>query len=277
MKISTPVFLVLFQLFFILLYIGETLLGLTSIHIFSTPIMIVIVIAISLILFVRLWRMNVIEMNRQISFTESTLEREFQLLVSTVKSDRHDLNNHLTVIVGLIQLGKFDQASRYIHNLIGEIQINNKILLINNPILASVILANLNRFQGANIKLEFNIRSEKITELISITDFVRLLTNLLDNAYEEVAGMIEPQRVVSLDIFETNSGAALTISNSTTKEQFDTKLIELKQTTKGNRADRGYGLFIIREIVNKYNGMIEIGVHNHTFKVEIFILKEEIY
>lgn len=269
MKIYGAIFLVLFQILFLLLYVADYILNAKSLIIFDTPITLIVVILVSISLFIYLWVMNIKETEYKVAATESVLKDEFNLLVSSVQSDRHDMNNHLAVVSGLIQLKKNEQADEYIRNLIGDIEVNDHALAIHDPMLAALIYAKSNRFRRSNISFYVKIESNQITSILSTTDTVRVLTNLLDNAFDEVSMMPNDFRVVRLQLRQSNDELELTVTNSTRLTSFDNKLIDGKKTTKSQTGTRGFGLGIIKEIVKKYDGYSSYTVVGGMFKATL--------
>lgn len=269
MRIYGAIFLVLFQILFLLFYLGDFILNVKGLNIFDTPITLIVVILVSISLFIYLWVMNIKETEFKVAATESILKDEFNLLVSSVQSDRHDINNHLAVVSGLIQLKKNEQADEYIRNLIGDIEVNNHALAIRDPMLAALIYAKSNRFRRSNISFDVKIESNQITSILSTTDTVRLLTNLLDNAFDAVSIMPNDFRVVQMQITQSDDELQLTVTNTTRLTFFDNKLIDEIKTTKSQRGTRGFGLGIIREIVKKYDGHSSFAVLGDMFQATI--------
>lgn len=256
------------------MYIGEEYLSVESFHIFSTPLALILIIAVSLGLFINLWLMNLKVINRKLALTESVFEKQFKSLILSVQSDRHDMNNHLTVISGLIQIGKFESAKEYVNNLVGEIIINNKAIMLKNPTLAALIYSKYNRFRQSNVQLDIQVHSDLIVHCLSTTDVVRLLTNLLDNAFDEVSNLSGDERTVWLELSETDESLMLEVCNSTMSSGFNSKLLQAKESTKSSTGDRGYGLSIVQEIVKKYEGEITVNVVNNRFHVVITFPKK---
>lgn len=213
------------------------------------------------------------EEKRMITFTEETHKEQFEALVTSVRSDRHDLNNHLTVIAGLIKLENYSAASDYICGVVGDVKINNQVLSIKNPILSAMLFVMMSKFQKEQVPFALTISDESITDVLSTTDLIRLLTNLLDNAYEATRKLAKGEQQISLDMSITNNAHLLEVTNSC-KHRFHSKFLEAGYSTKLNK-NSGFGLEIVQEITKKYDGNLSISVKNSliTFKISLPIKK----
>ena len=163
MRKTLPPIILLTQMVFLTAFIIDTMSGSYVIRFMNAPITIMVVLISNIVLFANVWVVNREESRRKIMETETILQDEFHSLVSSVRSDRHDMNNHLTVISGLIKLKRNDRANEYIQKLIGDISINNQILQITDPVLASLIFAGYSKFNAANIQFEVEITTSSIS------------------------------------------------------------------------------------------------------------------
>jgi sensor histidine kinase regulating citrate/malate metabolism len=174
-------------------------------------------------------------------------------------------------------MGKYEQAKAYVNDLVGDIQVNNKAIMIQHPVLAALIYSKFTRFRQSNVDFDINIQSDAIVEHLSITDSVRLLTNLLDNAFDEVSNLIREERKVSLELSEVGRAFTIDVSNPTHLNGFNQKLFQTNQTTKSSGGNRGYGLSIVQDIVKKYSGQINVRVENNVFQIIVSIPKKGEY
>lgn len=199
------------------------------------------------------------EENRIIQFTESTHEEQYQALVTSVRSDRHDLNNHLTVVAGLIKINNYTSAANYIDEFIGEVKLNNQFLTIKHPVLASILFSKTELFKNQRIPFQINIKSETLTTKITSTDLIRLISNLLDNAYEATIELPKEAQKVVFEMIEDNQHFAIITRNTSKHKEVDNRFLHAGYSTKtSEKKVRGYGLPIIKEITHKYGGALSI-------------------
>jgi two-component system, LytTR family, sensor histidine kinase AgrC len=256
------IIVILFQLLLSFLSFGSFYIMKETPLILGVPSSMILLILLNIVsLFIIAWIYKK-ETSRRIQLTEHTHEKEFHSLVTSVRSDRHDFNNHLTVISGLLKIGHYRETENYVKDLIGDIQVNNQVLQITNPILASVLFTKMERFKRNQIVTTLTILSEDVTNILSSTDFIRLMSNLLDNAYEATMELPVEQRRIFLEMKKINEKHIIEVKNSSTLENFDETFFEMEHSTKQseNSRNRGFGLSIIKEITDKYNGELKVTI-----------------
>ncbi|MBB5174193.1 sensor histidine kinase [Texcoconibacillus texcoconensis] len=239
-----------------------------ALDIIGVPIHLIFVILLNILSLYILGKIFKHEEKRKVYNAESTHVKEFRSLVTSVRSDRHDLNNHLTVISGLMKMKNFDAADKYIQEMIGNININNKALKIKNPILSSMLYSKMDKYQRAGIPFSVNIANEEIETILSSTDLIRLISNLLDNAYEATLKMPNAERKIELEITKVNETVKLIVKNTSTIKEITEYHFKIGYSTK-SKSDRGYGLAIIQEVTEKYNGFLEVDTKDNVVSIEI--------
>lgn len=85
------------------------------------------------------------------------------------------------------------------------------------------------------------------------SDTVEVLTNLLDNAIEGACRCTD--RHINVDIKADKMTRMTIINSKDDKLEIDEKVIK---TTKRNDREHGFGIPVIKEIVDKYNGKISM-------------------
>ncbi|WP_179295462.1 sensor histidine kinase [Bacillus sp. FJAT-45350] len=269
MNFVTLVLIILIQLLLVFFAI-ISIAGLkdNALDIIGVPIHLIFVIVLNILSLYILGKIFKREEKRKVYNTESTHVEEFRSLVTSVRSDRHDLNNHLTVISGLIKIKNFDAADKYIQEMIGDININNKALTIKNPILSSMLYSKMGKYQKAGIPFSVNIANEEIETILSSTDLIRLISNLLDNAYEATLKMPNEERKIELEIVKVNDTMKLIVKNTSILKEITENHFKIGYSTK-SKSDRGYGLAIIQEVTEKYNGFLEVDTTGNIVSIEI--------
>ncbi len=104
----------------------------------------------------------------------------------------------------------------------------------------------------------------------------RLLGNLIDNGIEAASGYRGCDRWLKLVIRIYHNNMYIECSNScriTDKEKY---AIDNQKTTKKNKMLHGYGMKIIRQITDLYNGIIEIEYESDIYKIKILLCNVEI-
>jgi len=194
-----------------------------------------------------------------------------EALIYKLKAERHDFNNHLGVIYGLLEGRETDKAGDYTRKLVNAAEEFQNMVYIPYPILRAMLNYKLSSAKEANISLKLNVHIPgelKINEF----DVTVILGNLLDNAMEACAAMEEEGRYIDLSILYKPDYLVVRIENPRGEEPV---LPEGKiGTTKKDIDNHGFGLKNIEYLVNKHHGLIKIQRENGIFKVNIAILTD---
>ena len=218
-------------------------------------------------------------LNREVGETEVTYQSEFQSLLASVQSLRHDFLNHIQVLHGLNKLGNTEQARSYLDALAKDMKPIESIKLeVNNPGLA--VLLETKRLAAENymIKVNFDVAADSFQGIKTI-DLIKLLSNIIDNAIEAAAELPEDARRMTVRCLSCRKGYLFEVINTgpvieepLLKEIF-TSGFSTKKKEKGKV--RGQGLFIVKELVKKYKGTVSIQSENNETAVAIRIPKGE--
>ncbi|WP_456272359.1 sensor histidine kinase [Bacillus sp. AK031] len=216
------------------------------------------------------------ELKKQIGETEETYHSEIQSLIQSVRSLRHDFANHIQILNGLLKLGKHKEALDYSDSMREEAQLLYKIpTTSSNPALSVLFQTKTLSAQSHNITIEFH-NSEDDYSKIQTTDLIKLLSNLIDNAIEAASEQVKEDRKIEVRcesntqeyVFSiTNTGPTITMEQ---KEKIFTPGYSTKKRSM-EKEIRGQGLFIVKQIIEKYNGRITIdseeGLTTFTIKI----------
>lgn len=183
-------------------------------------------------------------------------------LVESMRANNHDFTNKLHVILGLLQMKRYDDAAEYISNiasiqqkLLHEIMTN-----IEDPQVAALIIGKYARAAELNIQFKLASGSSLKRDDINIPsgDLVTLLGNLIDNAMEAIEKKDSEPKEIVLGILTRPNVIMITVDDTgigITSEAKD-KIFTSGYSTKGE--NRGTGLSLVQNIVNKYNGTLSI-------------------
>ncbi|MGV8145691.1 MAG: sensor histidine kinase [Alkaliphilus sp.] len=196
-------------------------------------------------------------------------------ILQTIKAQRHDFNNFMSTLYGMMQIEKYDEAKKFITKLGNDISCMNEIIETNHPVITAII--NIKRQRAISEKVDMEIFTE-LPEKISVDyiDLSIILGNLLDNALEACKGVQEEERVIELFMIIRGKYLIIKVANSKTNEvKLDEINILGRFTTKKDSENHGFGLNNIKQVVNQYNGIIKIEDEGNNFKVDIALLLGE--
>ena len=172
--------------------------------------------------------------------------QDFQILleqVDLINGQRDDLAVHVGASRNLNQTFQKDRFHPYCQNNLLQAILEGKRL----------------RAEQEHIQVSYEILlPEKIS--INTTDLSSIFFNLLDNAIEACSSSGNPDPEIRLSANISNGFLTIYMHNTKNPLQSFTH-----KTTKSEPGSHGYGLSIIEDICQKYNGSYQWIDHNNTF------------
>ncbi len=226
-------------------------------------------IIINICYFVGLYKKN----NKKKSELKQSINPLIQDLIDEMKASEHEYKNHLNILYCMIQVCKEDElrerAKKYIGNVFENKNLLGNLSYIDNTILKGILLSKINQAEKNEIKCTYKIDSQLEDIQLDDSELTVVLSNLLNNAIE-AASKSEKKYI---DIFTTykNGKHIIKIVNSVSNftEDMVPNISKIRFSTKGT--GRGYGLYNIKKIVNKYKGKIDIFFNEDIFNISIEI------
>lgn len=167
-----------------------------------------------------------------------------------IRKLKHDMKNHINILGNLIDSGYIDKATNYMHEINDYVSKQTTAIVDTGNVLVNAILLQ-KKYEFPNINLIFKgFVNNDIP--IKNYDLCTILNNLLDNAFEYSSK--NGLQTVKLFIYQENSVLLINVVNELIMP-VDTSTFN--KTTKTDYEDHGYGLTIVKEIVNHYQGVFE--------------------
>lgn len=212
------------------------------------------------------WMIKETEYKRQMFYTEN-----LNNMLKSISAQRHDYNNHINCIYGLIKLNKSKEAIEYIENLVEDITKFNYIIDIENPVLSALVNAKLTQAQREKVYMEADI-DIPVDINIQPIDLCIIIGNLLDNSIEACGIEGVEHKYIELDARLENESLKINVLNSKSEVvKADVAESEKRFTSKKDKDRHGFGLKNIRETVSKYGGETKISDLGDRFEVTIEI------
>ena len=191
---------------------------------------------------------------------ELTGVKEF---VQALRIQNHEHKNKLHTIAGLLQIGRNTQALEYIFQVQEEQEELTKFLneRIKNENVSGLLLGKIGHGKelGVQVEIDRNSRLLSFPEKLDHHDFVVMLGNLIENAFEAVQLTNNREKKVYISLDQDDSFLSILVEDNGIG--MDSEIIghifTNGYTTKGSE-NRGIGLFLINEIVKKGKGNIEV-------------------
>ncbi|WP_332649085.1 sensor histidine kinase [Lysinibacillus sp. 54212] len=200
------------------------------------------------------------EVAKEVGDTEDTYQAQINTLITSVSSLRHDFTNHIQVIHGFLQLDEIDLAQQYLLSLSKEVEAIEAIKInVDHPSLSILLQTKKLAAKNHQINMDFTI-SDNSFDKIKTTDLIKILSNLIDNAIEAANDLPENERKITISCIAEDTHYRFEITNTGQKILQTEYVFKQGYSTKEsvNGKIRGQGLFIVKEVVNKYHGTISI-------------------
>lgn len=193
-------------------------------------------------------------------------------LTDSLRAQSHEFMNKLHTISGLIQLNQTDQALEYI-SATAETRkdvINTLTKKIKNSSIAGLLLVKYNKAMEDKIYVEIDEFSELQEIPVSpfTDDLCSIIGNLFDNATDELRGRDSGE--IFCGIYESGGVIRIILGDNGRgiPENMKDAVFEKGVSSKGE--SRGFGLFIIKQLIDKLEGSVSVKNENGTvFDIKI--------
>lgn len=178
-----------------------------------------------------------------------------------IRTLRHDLRNHLTVIRGLLMSGDTENAIGYLEQIAGSPALRGTKRLCENEAANAVLSAKVEAMEREGLRTELTVSLP--AELpVEDVDLCALLGNALDNAAEGACGA--GGGTVTVRCRADKGLLMLRVVNPVGKE-----VRPDLSTTKADKLAHGFGIPGMREIAERYGGTLEAGARNGQFELVV--------
>ena len=198
-----------------------------------------------------------------------------QELIDEMKANEHEYKNHLNILYCMIQVCKEDElkdkAKKYIGNVFENKNLLNNLSKVENTILKAVLLSKINQAEKNEIDCYYFIDSQLEGVPLDDSELTVVLSNLLNNAIE--ATSIIDKKEIEVDISEDNKSYIINVRNYTEglKAESLSNIFKMGYSTKGE--GRGYGLYNVKQIVEKHKGKIQISLDDDIINIRVIFMK----
>ena len=261
-------------------------------NIYVQPIKYLVLLLIAILSFISLlWCITVLarqqkleqqnmfmEINRK--YYEAMEQQHFE-----IRRLKHDLANHLQVFSALPE----EQRDIYLKNLTENTAVTQSLSYCKDATVNAVVSVKKNLMERYDIRMESTIDiSDELP--FDKTDICALYANALDNAVEACIKLEESKRVITLkskaqkglfclEVSNPVPGSSENTNGKTPPELLNNNLITtdlikshpFPPTSKSDKANHGFGLRGIKEIVERYHGSLELKIVDGIFDLFLYI------
>ncbi|MDS0525105.1 sensor histidine kinase [Clostridium sp. SHJSY1] len=184
----------------------------------------------------------------------------------SLRAQNHEFMNKLHTISGLIQLEEYNEAIKFI-NVIAASKKNISNIIsdkIKDASLAALILAKYSKCEESRIKLVIDEDSNitKLPQYMNSEELVSVVGNLIENSIDEVNN--DGTGEIYVKIYEEDGNIKINIKDNGKgiPESIKESIYKIGITTK--KGSRGFGMYIVKKIIDEAKGTIVFRVNDGT-------------
>jgi hypothetical protein len=227
-------------------------------------LIIVLFTLFSCILVFLVFRFNTKSRETAVQSTQEMYIQNVDLMFATIRSQRHDFLNHVQTLYALLTNGKKEDQLRYMEELIEEINEVNDIIRIGQPAIAALIQSKITLAMRTKVFFSYEfIGLDGLSLGVKSVDLVKIIGNLIDNAFDEANKFPAEEREVSVKGWKESNAVKISVMNRVNPSfhlEDDTDLFAIGYSTKLESEHQGLGLPVVKERVEYYRGTIEVTV-----------------
>ena len=185
-------------------------------------------------------------------------------LTETLRAQSHEFANRLHTLVGLVELGRNDEAIQFVTDVsAARADLTERLQAdIGDAKLVALILGKVSLADERDVRLRVMDDSHVGAPISDVSQVLTIAGNLIDNAIDAAAQAPEP-RWVELTIVAVEHDLLVRVRDSgrgvphNMRETIFMDGVTTKTSTTGAR--RGLGLALVRKVVEGRGGMISVG------------------
>ena len=192
-----------------------------------------------------------------------------------LKANEHEYKNHLNTIWSIAQVTNQEEIKEklqeYISNIVDDTEEFSMLLNVENTIIKAVLYNKGQRAEKLGVKYTYNVKSNLKNISLDNSELTVILSNLLNNAIEATSMIKKKELEVFID--EDNKYYSINVKNRTEGVKLSdlSNIFKMGYSTKGE--GRGYGLYNVKNIVDKYKGKIQISLDDDIVDIKILFYK----
>lgn len=192
--------------------------------------------------------------------TQDVYVEDILKMFTVIRGQRHDFLNHVQVMYTMLKMNKLEQLNTYMADVVNEAHSMGHVIHHSSPALAAFIQMKMELAFTRSITFAFDLPPTlDIESSIKSIDLVKIMGNLVDNAFEESDTLPVEHRNVHLSIHLEDGALKIEVRNQSrllTEKEKQRMLLPGYTTKKSGHS--GLGLAIVHERVQYYKGSLSI-------------------
>ncbi len=176
-------------------------------------------------------------------------------IVNNLRSLRHDINNHIGILHGLVETKQYDELKNYLTEIYADACHANDYIFLDNKELTILLNTKIGKATSFNIDMDIDITLSSLP--FNTKDLSIIIGNMLDNAIE-AASMVTDNPFIQLSMTKREHIYTICCRNNflyAPKEQ-NGRFISNKKDSNNH----GMGISCIKSAVERYKGRVTIHI-----------------
>ena len=177
--------------------------------------------------------------------------KEYQKLYreqTEIRKIRHDISNNFIALIGTLEDGRVKEAIGRMRSISANINKPDTLIDTGVPEIDAVINAKVDKAANCNIHVVTKVKFKHELN-VNAYDLAGIIANALDNAIEGIMRSNDIEKNIFLNIRDTTNFISVICENYASGFIYDNF-----QTTKHDKANHGFGMKQMSDVVLKYGG-----------------------
>ncbi len=181
-------------------------------------------------------------------------------LLQALRAQAHEFSNKLHVIGGLIELGKLDDAIRFVAetSLVHQELVDLVQERIADPALAALLLAKAAASLERHVEFRLASDARLPAQVADVRDLITVVGNLVDNAIDAASGTENGWVEVSVQAEPQGTSVRVRDSGPGVDDRVADEIFREGFTTKAGASHYGIGLALVRQIAHRRGGWVRV-------------------
>ncbi len=177
---------------------------------------------------------------------------------------RHDMKNHIMMLHEYLRNDDTKTALQHLGNIQTTLEEISATVCTSNPAIDAAINIGARKAQTENIEYKAQIIGDE-NIFIEAADICRFLSNAIDNAIEACISCEEKYVYIELNV--SKESLKIHVENPTVYKPDRFRFL----TSKADKENHGYGMKNMKNVVKKYNGIMNTEINNNIFYLDTIL------
>lgn len=198
----------------------------------------------------------------------NSLNIELKAKISELKKIKHDYGSQISYLYGTYLMKDYEKLGKLLKDVIEGYDISSQVKVVSSNLSLIAQIVNTTDLKEVDVLIDenANLNNTNINEL----DLQRIISNIIRNSVEALNG----KGLLMIKSYYSYRYIIINIQNNGPEIDKDIieKIFEEGFSTKENKnGDNGFGLYIVKELIDSYNGRISVSSNKEltTFTIKL--------